>query len=84
MRGYISQAAGRFLIPPLPLGPLTSMGTSLGIWLENNNQFEHLNRRRAFRIGGQSRLSTIDDQGFSSGSGMKPCSLRDLITPRIR
>lgn len=23
-------------------------------------------------------------QGFSNGSGMKPCSLSDLITPRIR
>ena len=33
------------------------MDTNLGTWVENNNEFEHLNRRRAFHIGKRSRLS---------------------------
>lgn len=32
----------------------------------------------------RSHFLYIDAYGFSSGSGMNPCSLSDLITPRIR
>ena len=32
----------------------------------------------------RSQFLYIDAYGFSSGSGMNPCSLSDLITPRIR
>lgn len=83
--GYISQAAGAFLRFPLVLNPYASSDTSTDIWLENNNEFEHLNRRRAFstvRLSGIS-TSTSDDQGFSSDSDMKPCALKDLILPEL-
>lgn len=85
MRGYISLAAGAFSTTSAGAQPTASPWISAwGNQGENNNEFEHLNRRRAFRTDKQSRLGATDDQGFSSGSGMKPCSLRDLITPRIR